>query len=273
MDFVVVLPKILDKFDSLLVIIDTLTMSAHFIPVKVTYNEVKLFKLYNCEIVRLRRVSISTISDRATEFISNFWRTMQVELGTRLDLSTAFHPQIDRQFERIIQVLKVEVRPWGTNFLKELLEKVKFIQEKFLEAWSRQKEYADRKVRDIEFIGGEQVLLKVSPIKGVVIFGKRVLHVSMLKKSHGDENYIFSWDLVLLDENLSYEKETVPILDREKVFLSSGGPGGVSYWKITAVQDDRQIRWCDLVIGDMQLMPCVESLLDKRGGQAACPTG
>ena len=60
-----------------------------------------------------------------------------------------------------------EVRPWGTNLLRE------FIKEKFLAVQSRQKEYADRKVRDLEFMEGEQVLLKVSPMKGVMWFGKR----------------------------------------------------------------------------------------------------
>jgi len=94
---------------------------------------------------------------------------------------------------------------------------------------------------------GEQVLLKVSPMKGVMRFGKLnpryigrfevlkrvgevayelafppglsgvhpVFHVSMLKKYHGDGNYIIHWDSVLLDENMSYEEEHIAILDRE----------------------------------------------------------
>ena len=66
-----------------------------------------------------------------------------------------------------------EVRPWGTDLLRESLEKVKFIQENFLAAQSRQKEYAHRKVRDLDFMESEQVLLKVSPMKGVMRFGKR----------------------------------------------------------------------------------------------------
>ena len=123
---------------------------------------------------------------------------------------------------------------------------MKCIQEKLLAAQSRQKEYADRKVRDLDFMEGEQVLLKVSPMKGVMRFGKRgklspryigpfevlkrvgevayelalppglsgvhpVLHVSMLNSYHGDGNYIIHWDSVLLDENLSYEEEQVAI--------------------------------------------------------------
>ena len=66
-----------------------------------------------------------------------------------------------------------EVRPWGTDILRDSLEKVKSIQEKLLVAQSRQKEYVDRKVRDLEFMEGEQVLLKVSPMKGVMRFRKR----------------------------------------------------------------------------------------------------
>ena len=57
--------------------------------------------------------------------------------------------------------------------MRESLDKVKFIKEKLLAAQNRQKEYSDRKVRDLDFMEGEQVLLKVSPMKGVMRFGKR----------------------------------------------------------------------------------------------------
>ena len=110
MDFVVGLPKTLGKFDSIWVIVDRLTKSAHFIPVKMTYNAEKLAKLYISEIVRLHGVPLSIISDRGTQFTSKFWRTLHVELGTRLDLSTAFHPQTDGQSERTIQVLEDMLR-------------------------------------------------------------------------------------------------------------------------------------------------------------------
>ncbi|XP_055824294.1 uncharacterized protein LOC129892760 [Solanum dulcamara] len=94
-----------------------------------------------------------------------------------------------------------EVRPWEIDLLRESLEKMKFIHEKLLAAQSRQKEYADQNFMDMEFIEEEQVLLSVSPMKGV--------------KYHGDRNYIIHWDSVLLDENLSYEEEPVAILYRE----------------------------------------------------------
>ena len=187
MDFVVGLPKTMGKYDSIWVIVDRLTKSAHFIPVKVTYNAEKLAKLYISEIVRLHGVPLSIISDRGTQFTSMFWRTLHAELGTRLDLSTAIHPQTDGQSERTIQVLEdmlracvIEFGGHWDNFLPlaefsynnsyhssiQVLE-VKFIKEKLLAAQNRQKEYADRKVRDLDFMEGEQVLLKVSPLKGV----------------------------------------------------------------------------------------------------------
>ena len=72
MDFVVGLPKTLGKYDSIWVIVDRLTKSAHFIPVKMTYNAKKLAKLYISEIVRLHGVPHSIISDRGTQFTSNF---------------------------------------------------------------------------------------------------------------------------------------------------------------------------------------------------------
>ena len=66
-----------------------------------------------------------------------------------------------------------EVRPWGTDLLREYLDKVKLIQDRVLMAQSRQKSYADRKIRDLEFMVGERVLLNVSPINGVMRFGKK----------------------------------------------------------------------------------------------------
>ena len=115
MDFVVGLPKTLGKFDSIWEIVDRLTKSAHFIPVKVTYNAEKA-KLYISEVVRLHGVPLSIISDRGTQFTSEFWKTLHAELGTRLDLSTVFHPQTDGQSERTIQVLEDILRACVIEF-------------------------------------------------------------------------------------------------------------------------------------------------------------
>ncbi|KAG8496754.1 hypothetical protein CXB51_007828 [Gossypium anomalum] len=110
MDFVSGLPLTPSKKDSVWVIVDRLTKSAHFIPVRTDYSLQKLAKLYVAEIVRLHGVPVSIISDRDPRFTSRFWRKLHEALGTRLDFSTAFHPQTDGQSERIIQVLEDMLR-------------------------------------------------------------------------------------------------------------------------------------------------------------------
>ena len=116
MDFIVGIPKILGNFDSICVIIERLTKFAHFILIKMTYNAEKLAKIYISEIVRLHGVPLFIISDRGTQFTSMFRRTLHVELGTRLDLSTAFHSQTDGQSERTIQVLEDMLRACVIDF-------------------------------------------------------------------------------------------------------------------------------------------------------------
>ena len=92
MDFVSGLPLTPSKKDSIWVIVDRLTKSAHFIPVRTDYSLQKLAKLYVAEIVRLHGVPVSIISDRDPRFTSRFWKKLHEALGTRLHFSTAFHP-------------------------------------------------------------------------------------------------------------------------------------------------------------------------------------
>ena len=97
MDFVVGLPLTGRKHDSILVVVDRLTKSTHFPPVRTDYSLVKLAKLYIKEIVRLHGIPVSIILDRDPMFTSRFWEKLQEALGTRLNFSTAFHPQMDGQ--------------------------------------------------------------------------------------------------------------------------------------------------------------------------------
>ena len=92
MDFVVGLPVTRRKHDLLWVVVDRLTKSAHFLPVRNDYSLDKLAKLYIREIVRLHGIPISIISDRYPRFTSRFWGKLHEALGTRLNFSTAFHP-------------------------------------------------------------------------------------------------------------------------------------------------------------------------------------
>ena len=116
MDFAVGLPKTLGKFDSIWVVVDRLTKSAHFISVRIDYNVEQLTKVYVKDIVRLHGVLLFIISDRGTQFTSKFWRTLHDELGTQLTFSTAFHPQTDGQSEMTIQALEDMLRACVIDF-------------------------------------------------------------------------------------------------------------------------------------------------------------
>ena len=82
MDFVVGWPTTVGGYDSIWVVVDRLTKSAHFIPVQVKYTTEKLAELYINQIVRLHRVPISIISDRGSLFTSHFWKALQHGLST-----------------------------------------------------------------------------------------------------------------------------------------------------------------------------------------------
>ncbi|KAG8485718.1 hypothetical protein CXB51_019028 [Gossypium anomalum] len=116
MDFVMGLPLTLKKKDVVWVIMDRLTKSTHFIPVRTDYSLERLAGLYLLEIVRLHEVSLSIILDRNPRFTSRFWKRLQEALGTKLSFSTAFHPQTDRQSKRVIQILEDMLRCYVLKF-------------------------------------------------------------------------------------------------------------------------------------------------------------
>ena len=92
MDFVYGLSITQNKHDLVWVIVNRLTKSAHFVPVKIDYSMDRLAELYVDEIVQLHGVLLSIVSDRDPRFTSRFWKGLQLALGTRLSFSTAFHP-------------------------------------------------------------------------------------------------------------------------------------------------------------------------------------
>jgi hypothetical protein len=110
MDFVVGLPKTLNGYDAICIVIDRLKKSAHFIPIKVTDLVPKLAELYIREIVRLHGIPASIISNCDARFTSRFWQCLQDAMATKLTLSTAYHPQTDGQSERTIQILEDMLR-------------------------------------------------------------------------------------------------------------------------------------------------------------------
>ena len=91
-------------------IVNGLTKSAHFLPVRIDYSMDRLAELYVKEIIRLHGVPMSIMSDKDPCFTSRFWKELQSALGTRLNFSTTFHPQTNGQSERLIQVLEDMLR-------------------------------------------------------------------------------------------------------------------------------------------------------------------
>ncbi|GKE36454.1 putative reverse transcriptase domain-containing protein, partial [Tanacetum coccineum] len=195
MDFMTKLPRTSSGHDTIWVIVDRLTKTALFLPMREDYKMESLARLYLNEI------------------------SMQEALGTRLDMSTAYHPQTDGQSECTIQTLEDMLRAcvldfggswdvhlplvefsynnsyhsiygrkcrspimWaevgegqliGPELVQETTEKISQIKDRLKAARDRQKSYADKRRKPLEFSVGHYVLLKVSPWKGVVRFGKK----------------------------------------------------------------------------------------------------
>nr|GEU75739.1 putative reverse transcriptase domain-containing protein [Tanacetum cinerariifolium] len=305
MDFVTKLPKAQSGNDTIWVVVDRLTKSAHFLPMKETDPMDKLARLYLKEVVTRHGIPVSIICDRDPRFTSNFWKAFQKAMGTRLDMSTAYHPETDGQSERTIQTLEDMLRAcvidfgngwerhlplvefsynnsdhasikaasfealygrkcrspicWaevgdaqltGPELIHETTEKIVQIKQRIQAARDRQKSYADIRRKPLEFQVGDRVMLKVSPWKGVVRFGKReklnpryigpfkvlakvgsvayrlelpeqlsrvhsTFHVSNLKKCLSDEPLAISLDEVHIDEKLRFVEEPVEVMDRE----------------------------------------------------------
>ncbi|GJY93690.1 putative reverse transcriptase domain-containing protein [Tanacetum coccineum] len=207
---------------------DRLTKSAHFLPMREDYKMDRLARLYLNVIVARHDVPILIIPDRDSRFTLRFWQSLQEALGTRLDMSTAYHPQTDGQSERTIQTLEdmfrvcvldfggswdvhlplvkssynnsyhasVRCAPFealygrkcrspimwvevgecqliGPKLVQETTEKISQIKDRLKAVRDRQKSYDAKRRKSLEFSVGDYVLLKVSPWKGVVRFGKK----------------------------------------------------------------------------------------------------
>nr|GEU75111.1 putative reverse transcriptase domain-containing protein [Tanacetum cinerariifolium] len=256
MDFINKLPRTRCGHDSIWVIVDRLTKAAHFLAIREDYKIEKLARLYINEIIARPGIPVSIISDRDSYFTSRFWKSLQKALGTRLDLSTAYHPETDgqtlygRRCRMPIAWTEVgEGKLLGPEIVQETTDKIVQIKERLKVARDRQKSYADKRRKPLEFSVGDKVLLKVSPRKGVVRFGKRsklspryvgpfdiveriglvayqlllpqelvgvhdTFHVSNLKKCLAKVNLHVPLEKVKVDDKLHFVEEPIEILDR-----------------------------------------------------------
>ncbi|GJY01349.1 putative reverse transcriptase domain-containing protein [Tanacetum coccineum] len=277
MDLVSGLLRTPSGYDTIWVIVDRLTKSAHFLPMKKTYSMEKLTRLYLKEIVCRHGVPVSIILDRDSHFTSNFWRSLQKALGTNLDMSTAYRPQTDGQIKRTIQTLEdmlhacvidfgsswdrhfplveflynnsyhasIKAAPYeafygqkcrspvcwsevgdsqltGPELIRDTTEKSVQIKNRLLTAHIRQKSYVDRRAKLLEFEVGDMVLLKVSPWKDDVCFGKRgklsprYIGPFKILARVGPVSYTLDSDgKIQLDDKLHMIEEPVEIVDKE----------------------------------------------------------
>ncbi|GKG39189.1 reverse transcriptase domain-containing protein, partial [Tanacetum coccineum] len=118
MDFVTKLPKSSQGYNTIWVIVDRLTKSAIFVPMRETDPMDKLARMYLKEVVTRHGIHVLIICDRDPRFASNFWKSLQNALGTNLDMSTTYHLQTDGQSERTIQTLKDMLCAYAIDFGK-----------------------------------------------------------------------------------------------------------------------------------------------------------
>ena len=112
MDFITGLPTILGGYDSIFVIVDKLTKVTHLLHVKKTVRAANIVDVFIKEIVRLHGFPRRIISDRDAKFTSKFWQALFQTIGTKLNLSTAFHPKVDGQKKRVNQVIEDMLRAY-----------------------------------------------------------------------------------------------------------------------------------------------------------------
>ncbi|WVZ88524.1 hypothetical protein U9M48_035041 [Paspalum notatum var. saurae] len=163
MDFVVGLPRTQKGYDSIWVIIDRFTKSAHFLPVKTVYRANTYAELYIAKIVSLHGVPRTITSDRGSVFVSRFWEQLQKSLGTKLIRGSPYHPRTkfayNNGYQKSLEMAPFEARmgggantsepvepgervTFGPDLVTQAEEQVRFIRENLKRARSRQKSYS-----------------------------------------------------------------------------------------------------------------------------------
>ncbi|GKA23482.1 putative reverse transcriptase domain-containing protein [Tanacetum coccineum] len=188
MDFVTKLPKSTQGHDTIWVIVDRLTKSIIFIPMRENEPMEKLVRMYLKEVVTRHGILVSIIYDRDPRFSSNFWKSLQKALGTSLDMSTTYHPEMDGQSKRTIQTLKDMLRACVIDFGNGWIKHLPLVEFSYNNSYQASIKAAPFKAlygqkchspvcwaerKPMEFQVGDRVMLKVSPWKGVIRFGEQ----------------------------------------------------------------------------------------------------
>nr|GEZ37758.1 retrotransposable element Tf2 [Tanacetum cinerariifolium] len=249
MEFVTKLPRTSSGHDTIWVIVDRLTNSTYFLPMREDYKMDKLARLYLNEIVARYSMLISIISNCDSRFTSRFWPSMQEALGTRLDMGTAYHPQTDGQSECIIQNLKDMLRAcvidfvalygrkcrspimWakvgegqliGHELVQQTTKKISQIKDRLKATRYRQKSYADRRRKFIpRFVGPFEIIKRIGPVAYRLRLPEELngvhdtFHVSNLKKCLADLTLQVPLDEIQVDDKLNFMEEPMKILEKE----------------------------------------------------------
>ncbi|GJS60601.1 putative reverse transcriptase domain-containing protein [Tanacetum coccineum] len=219
--------------------VNRLTKSAHFLATYEDYSTEKLARLYIDEVVARHGVPMSIISNRDGQFTLHFWQTLQKALGTRLDMSTAYHSQMNGQSKRTIQTLEDMLRAcvidFGRNWdvhlpLAEFSYNISYhssIQyasfkalhgrkcrspEKLKAERDRQKSYGDNRRKPLEYEVEDPYQLRLPEELSSM---HDTFHVSNLKKCLANANLHMPLDEIKIDKTLCFVEEPVEIMDRK----------------------------------------------------------
>jgi hypothetical protein len=110
MDFITRLPKLAKHNDVIMVVVEKLSKSSHFVLVKSNCKEIDIANIFMKEIFKLHGMPRNIISDRDTKFSSSFWKSLMASFETKLLFSIAYHPQTDGKIERVNQILEYMLR-------------------------------------------------------------------------------------------------------------------------------------------------------------------
>nr|GEU67114.1 hypothetical protein [Tanacetum cinerariifolium] len=171
----------------------------------------KLARIYLKEVVTRHGIPASIISDRDPRFASNFWRSLQNALGTRLDMSTAYHPETDGQSERTIQTLEDMLRACAIDFGKGWVNHLPLGVVRF----------GKRGKLNPRYVGPFKVLERVGDVAYKLDLPEELsrvhnmFHVSNLRKCHADKPLVVPLDRLHFDDKLYFVEEPVEIVDRE----------------------------------------------------------
>nr|GFA73310.1 putative reverse transcriptase domain-containing protein [Tanacetum cinerariifolium] len=206
--------------DTIWVIVDRLTKSAIFLPMKETDPMEKLERMYLKEVVTRHEIPVLIIYDLDDRFASNFW-SYHASIN-----AASFEALYDRKCRSPVCWAEVgEFQLTSPEIVQEITEKVIHINQRMQAARDRQKSYADIKRKPMEFQVGDKVMLKVLENVGFIAYKLELpqelsrvhstFHVSNLKKCYFDEPLAVPLDRLHIDEKPYFVEELIEIVDQE----------------------------------------------------------